>query len=140
MSQPPDFGSDFNHDGNIANKVKGTASATAKPSIPTAGASIEPDVDTSTSKVPIMGPVHENETSTSVKAINKILMKPAVESALASSFVDHEAGSVISKAPKNDMAKTTSNAKNNKLNTALVDILLSALAPKMSVINIPSVT
>ena len=90
--------------------------------------------------MPIIGPVHEKDTSTRVKAINRILMNPAVESALASSFVDHEDGKVISNAPKNETAKTTSKPKNNRLKTALVDKLFRALAPKISVIRIPNST
>jgi hypothetical protein len=126
--------------GKKAKKVNGMASATAKPSIPMAGANNEPVAETSTSKVPMIGPVHENDTNTKVKAINKMLRNPAVESAFASSFVDHEAGNVISKAPKNEMANTSNMAKKMRLNTALVDMLFRALAPKISVIRIPSAT
>ena len=131
---------DLSQDGKNANNVNGMASATANPSIPIAGARIEPLPDTSTSKVPMMGPVQENETSTRVNAIKRILRIPAVESAFASIFVDQEAGSVISNAPKNEIANTTSRAKNSKLNTALVERLLSALAPKISVMRMPSRT
>ena len=88
----------------------------------------------------MIGPVHENETSASVNAINKILRYPAVESAFASIFVDQDAGSVISNAPKNEMANTTSIAKNIRLKTAFVDKLLRALAPNNTVINIPRAT
>jgi len=66
------------------------AKATAKPNIPIAGASRLPEEATSTSSVPMIGPVHEKETRTSVKAMNKILRNPAVESAFASSLVDHD--------------------------------------------------
>ena len=84
--------------------------------------------------------MQENETSTSVKAINKMLINPAVESALASSLVDHDEGKVISNAPKNDTANNTSKPKKIRLKTALVDKLFSALAPKISVIRMPNVT
>ena len=140
MSQPPDFGSDLSQDGNSANKLNGMDSATANPNIPIAGAKIEPVDETCTSNVPIMGPVHEKETRTNVNAINKMLINPAVESALASSFVDHDEGSVISKAPKNETAKSTNNPKKIRLKMALVDKLLSALAPKINVIRMPRVT
>ncbi|MPN23269.1 hypothetical protein SDC9_170657 [bioreactor metagenome] len=116
------------------------ARATANPSMPIAGASKLPDEATSTNNVPMIGPVHEKDTNTRVKAMNKILINPAVESALASSLVDHEAGSVISKAPKNETANSTSKAKNIRLKTALVDMLFSALAPNIAVISIPNTT
>ncbi len=105
-----------------------------------AGASRVPVVETSTNKVPIIGPVQENDTNTKVKAMNRIFRKPAAESAFASNLVDQEAGSVISKAPKKEMANTTNSAKNSRLNTALVDMLLRALAPKITVIKIPKLT
>jgi hypothetical protein len=114
--------------------------ATAKPNMPIAGARIEPLADTCTSNVPMMGPVHENETKANVKAIKRILRKPAVESAFESNLVDHEEGNVISNAPKNETAKRTSNPKKIKLKMALVDKLFKALAPKISVIRIPRVT
>ena len=116
------------------------ASAMANPSIPTAGASIDPLTEACTSKVPIIGPVQENETSTSVKAMKSMLRMPAVESAFMSILVDQEAGRVISKAPKNEMANTTSKAKNIRLKRALVERLLRALAPKITVMRSPRPT
>ncbi|MNT47735.1 hypothetical protein D3C72_1844760 [compost metagenome] len=59
---------------------------------------------------------------------------------MASILLTKELGNVISKAPKNDAAKTTSNKKNRKLNTPLVDKALSASEPKAIVIIIPSAT
>ena len=53
----------------------------------------------------MIGPVHEKETSASVKAMKKILMKPEAESALASIFAVQEAGKTSSNAPKNEIAK-----------------------------------
>ncbi len=52
-------------------------------------------------------PVHENDTSTRVNAIKKILSRPVVFSAFASIAVHHFDGSVMSKAPKKEMANTT---------------------------------
>ena len=119
--------------------VNGNANAIAKPSIPIAGAMILPVVETSTSRNPIIGPVHENETRESVNAIRKILNSPVVCSALLSTALLHFEGNVISKAPKNEAAKTRSIRQNNILNMALVDNALSALAPKISVIASPNV-
>ena len=68
----PDFGACFSQAGNMAKSVNGRARARAKPNIPSAGASQLPLVVVSTSSRPIIGAVHENDTSTSVKAIRKM--------------------------------------------------------------------
>ena len=81
---PPDLGMDFSQDGNRANSVKGNAKAMAKPSMPMAGATTLPVVETCTSRNPIMGPVQEKDTSDKVNAIRKMLSKPLVASALLS--------------------------------------------------------
>ena len=67
--QEPDFGADFNHEGNIAKMVNGRAKAKAKANMPMAGASQLPVVVVCTSNMPIIGPVQEKDTSTKVKAI-----------------------------------------------------------------------
>ena len=56
----------------MAKRVKGRARARAKPNIPTAGASQLPEVVVCTSSMPMMGPVQEKETNTSVNAIRKM--------------------------------------------------------------------
>ena len=138
--QPPDFGIDFSQDGNRANSVNGNAKAIAKPSIPIAGATTLPVVDTCTSKKPIIGPVQEKDTSESVNAIRKILSKPLVASALLSTALLHLEGSVSSKAPKKEAANTTSIRQKRILNTAFVESAFSALAPKINVMAKPKVT
>ena len=138
--QPPDFGIDFSQDGNRANNVNGNAKAIAKPSIPIAGATTLPVVDTCTSKKPIIGPVQEKDTSESVNAIRKILSKPLVASALLSTALLHLEGSVSSKAPKKEAANTTSIKQKRILNTAFVESAFSALAPKINVMAKPKVT
>ena len=138
--QPPDFGIDFSHDGNIANSVKGKASAMANPNIPIAGATTLPVVETSTSRKPMIGPVQENDTNDKVNAIRKILSRPVVASALLSTALLHLDGRVISNAPKKEAAKITSIRKNRILKMALVDNAFSALAPNISVIASPSAT
>lgn len=105
---PPDLGMDFSQDGNRANCVKGNAKAMAKPSMPMAGATTLPVVETCTSRNPIMGPVQEKDTSDKVNAIRKMLSKPLVASALLSTAVLHLEGNVISNAPKKEAANTTS--------------------------------
>ena len=138
--QPPDFGIDFSQDGNKANSVNGNAKAIAKPSIPIAGATTLPVVDTCTSKKPIIGPVQEKDTSESVNAIRKILSNPPVASALLSTALLHLEGSVSSKAPKKEAANTTSIRQKRILNTAFVESAFSALAPKINVMAKPKVT
>ena len=76
FNQPPLFGSDCSMDGKNANKEKGIASPTPKPIIPIMGASPTPCILVCPSKVPTIGPVHENETITRVKAIKKIPSSP----------------------------------------------------------------
>ena len=116
------------------------ASAMAKPSMPSVGPTMLPCVDTATSRKPMMGPVHENDTSVSVNAMRKMLSSPLVFSDFWSILLLHDEGSVISNAPKNDAANTTSSRQKKMLNTALVDSALSALAPKSSVTTRPSST
>ena len=108
--------------------------------MPTAGATISPCVLTATSRKPMMGPVHEKETSVSVNAMKKMLNIPLVDELAVFILLLHDEGSCISKAPKNEAANTTSMAKNRRLNTALVLSALSVLAPKSSVTASPSVT
>ena len=137
--QPPDLGNFFSTDGNMANSENGNAKANAKPSIPIAGARIDLPA-ASTSKVPMIGPVQENDTITKVNAISRMLRKPVVLLDLLLSAVDHELGKVISNAPKNDAANNTRIRKKMIFTTALVLKALSAEAPKMSVTNRPNPT
>ena len=72
--------------------------------------SIEP-----TNKEPRIGPVHENETNARVNAIKKMpIIPPRV--ALESTLFAQLCGKTISKAPKNDIANTTSSKKKTILN------------------------
>ena len=141
LSQPPLLGALLSHVGKRAKRVKGRAKATAKPSMPMVGASAEPPlVLTSTSRKPMMGPVHEKLTSDSVNAMRKMLSKPVVFSALLSTASPHFEGSVISKPPKKLAANTTSMRKKRMLKMALVERSLSALAPNRVVMIRPSAT
>ena len=88
------------------------------------------------------GAVHEKDTSTSVSAIKKIPEKLLVLAFESTLFV-HEAGSVISNAPKNDTPKTMNNTNTKILNRALVEIWYKVFFPKINVsttaktVNIP---
>ena len=68
----------------------------------------------STNNVPTIGPVQENETKAKVKAIKNIPKNPPLLEA-ESAFVTHVFGKLISKAPKNETAKTTRRKKKNIL-------------------------
>ena len=63
-------------DGTLNEVITGIMQS--KPNIPIAGANSEPPVETSTSKKPIMGPVHENDTSDKVNAIIAPVMIPGI--------------------------------------------------------------
>ena len=73
LSQPPDFGIFLSMVGKRANTVNGMARAIAKPVIPTTGPITLPRLAASTKRVPIIGPVQENDTITSVAAMKKML-------------------------------------------------------------------
>ena len=75
FNQPPDFGNECNHPGNIANNINGKANANENPNIPIIGA-IPPFDAASTKSVPTIGPVQENETIAKANAINKIPIIP----------------------------------------------------------------
>ena len=126
--------------GNMANSANGTAKAMAKPSIPIVGATMLPSEATATRRKPMIGPVHEKLTSESVNAMRKMLSKPLVSSDFWSILLLHDDGSVISNAPKNEAANTTSIRQNAMLKTALVESALSALAPKSIETTSPSAT
>jgi len=128
----------------MAKSANGNASAIEKPSIPKRGPTgivprmvAPPPVAVSTKSVPIMGPVHEKETRVRVNAIKKIPTRPLL-SAILSDLFAHELGRVISKYPKNEMAKTINNIAKLMLNQALVESRFNASAPNTPVINNPS--
>ena len=104
LSQPPDFGNLFNTEGNKANMVNGRAKANPNPNIPIVGLSISPLV-ASTNKTPIIGPVHENATKTVVSPMKNDESTPPL-STLESALLTHFDGRIISKAPKNEAAKS----------------------------------
>ena len=136
--QPPDLGSDCNHPGKAANSAKGKAMANENPNIPIIGA-IPPCEAACTNKEPTIGPVHEKDTMAKANAIKKIPTKP-LRSAWASILVLHELGRVISKAPKNEIEKTTKIKKNIMLNKKLLENAFSTSAPKIAVTTVPNNT
>ena len=104
------------------------------------GAKREPLVPTSTSRKPMMGPVHEKLTRLRVNAMRKMLSKPVVVLDLRSTAVVQLLGSVISKPPRKLAPKTRSIRKKKMLKRAFVLSAFRALAPKRSVTSRPSRT
>jgi len=75
----PDLGKEFNKFGNKAKRVNGRAKAIPNPSIPTVNCIAPPCEEIEpTSNEPNIGPVHEKETKTNVKAIKNIPIKPPI--------------------------------------------------------------
>ena len=126
--QPPLFGNFWSKFGNMANSANGKAKATEKANMQRMGVQMAPCVDC-ISTVPTMGPVHENDTSTKVKAMKKIPPKFLVLCLLSLLF-NMLLPRVISKAPKNEAAKIMNTKKNIKFGIQFV----------ASQLNIPAVT
>ncbi|MEJ7676052.1 MAG: hypothetical protein WKF59_25965 [Chitinophagaceae bacterium] len=82
--------------------------------------------------------MHENETSTKVRAIKNIPEKLLIL-ALESILFVHEAGNVISKAPRKEIPKTRNNKKTKILKTALLEIWYKVSLPNAMVSNNPSI-
>ena len=118
MSQPLLLGRFFNSEGNIAKSVKGSAKVIEKTSIVRIGAQKSPAVAPMIAE-PTIGPVHENDTSTSVRAMKKTPSRPP-RSALRSLLLTIQPGNVISNAPKNDAAKTMKTMKKIRLGSQCV--------------------
>ena len=95
---PPDFGSEFNQAGNMANKAKGKAKAKPKPTIP----EVKLVATFPSAKVvlpkspPKIGPVQENETMAKVKAIKKMPNPPPTLEDAESILLAQELGKVSS--------------------------------------------
>ena len=118
LSQPPLLGSFLSIEGKKAKRVKGRAKASEKASMVTIGLQNSPAVDLMSTE-PTMGPVHEKETSTSVSAMKKMPASP-FESAFESLLLTIHEGIVISKAPKNEAAKSMKTAKKMRLGSQCV--------------------
>jgi hypothetical protein len=110
--------------------------AMEKPRKPMMGPSLSFCLLTSTSKFPIKGAVHENDTSTNVRAIKKIPEK-LLRLALESTLLVNAEGTVISNAPRNEIPNKTNNPKTKRLKIALLEIWYRVLLPKIIVSNKP---
>ena len=97
------------------------------------GANQSPEVTVCTKSNPMIGAVQEKLTSTSVKAIRKMLIIPVVLEALLSTAFPQLSGNLISNHPKKEKAKTAKRRKRMILNTALVLSAFKVLGPAMAV-------
>ena len=114
FNQPPLLGSDCSIEGKNANNENGSARPTPKPSIPSTGARLTPLVEVCPNNVPTMGPVHEKLTITNVRAIKKIPISPPFP-AFSSVLFAQLLGSVISNAPKNEIANNDEDGKEQEV-------------------------
>ena len=112
------MGRSFSKEGKKAKIVKGRAKASEKANIVTIGTQNSPAVERIRT-LPTIGPVQENDTNTSVRAMKKIPIKPPL-SACRSLLLTIQLGSVISKAPKNDAAKIMNTMKKIRLGSQCV--------------------
>src|SRR5690606_2232799 len=82
FNQEPDFGNRFIKVGNAAKRVKGKANASPNPPIPRVSWVAPPsELREPANSEPNMGPVQENETRASVKAMKNIPINPPIPSA-----------------------------------------------------------
>ena len=89
--------------------MNGRAKAIENASMVTIGSQNSPCVDLMSTE-PTIGPVHENDTSTSVSAMKNTPARPFLSAPLSLLFTS-DCGSVISNAPKNDAAKIMNTMK-----------------------------
>ena len=83
LSHPPDFGNALSMFGNMAKSANGSPSATPNPPIPAVSCHAPPSEDNEPAKSePKIGPVHENETIESVRAIKNTPKIPPIPSPL----------------------------------------------------------
>ena len=102
------------------------AKAMEKASMVMMGVQNSPEVDLMSTD-PTMGPVQENDTSTRVSARKKMPERP-FESAFSSLLFTIQEGIVISKAPKNEAAKSMNTRKKMMLGSQWVAIQLKMSA------------
>ncbi len=120
----------------MAKRVKGRAKAKENPSIPIIGSITAPPADW-TRMVPTIGPVHENETRTRVKAIKKGPPMPPL-STRSSDLLIIQLGRLISNIPKNHAAKNMKIKKKNTIwNPMGVLRKLGYSGPKMMLPRVP---
>ena len=138
FNHPPDEGKEFNHPGNAANNPNGNANANENPNMATIGPESPPDADC-TNTLPTIGPVHEKDTNANVNAMKKIPIIPPLSACLSALFT-HDAGNVISNAPKKEIANTTNKMKNTRFTHGFVAMSFSIVGPAIAATSTPSIT
>ena len=107
--------------------------------MPIAGPVTSPLTAACTSRLPMIGPVHEKETNERVKAMKKMPINPPRSDARLEAF-SHLPGRVVSKAPKKETANTTKMKKNARFIIPLLASAFKASGPRVSVITKPRAT
>ena len=130
LSHPPDLGRLFKNFGNMAKPVNTTAKGIEKAIIPSTGRITSLPLEAKIRSEPAMGAVHENETTTSVRAMKKIPIRPPLSACLSTLFTN-ELGKTISNNPKNDNPNKINTTKKMALGAQWVLIKLAACAPPM---------
>src|SRR5580698_5049520 len=121
--QLPDRGKVCSQPGKRAKSANGRPSATPNPAMATVSCTAPPSLSSApTNKVPSIGPVQEKETIANVSAMKKM---PPSEPRLDLAAIEFEIplGSVISKSPKKESAKTRKMAAKVIFSQTLVDML-----------------
>src|ERR1035437_4096459 len=135
FNHPPDLGRLVSQEGKRANRVKGSANANEKPSIPIMGMITLPPAE-ATSMAPTIGPVQEKETKTRVKAMKKAPANPPL-SACLSALLIIQLGRVISNNPKKEKAKKRKIRKKKTFGIQCVLRKLAKLAPSVTATTVP---
>ena len=125
---PPLFLRSFRSEGKNARSVKGRANASENANIVTIGIHHAPLLDVAWIRtLPTIGPVHENDTSTSVRAMKNTPASPFLSEPL-SLLLTRDCGRVISNAPKNEAANTMKMMKKRMFGSQCVAIQLKMSA------------
>ena len=109
--------------------MKGSAKPSAKPIIEIKNTKLFVELEAIPIRAaPKIGPVHEKETKTVVRAIKKAPKYPPLSAFLSDLFIQDE-GSVISNIPKNEKANIIKMIKNIMFGTQWVEIMYIASFP-----------
>ena len=124
--------------GKIANIVNGIAKAKEKPNIPIIGFKNAP-WEAAIRMDPANGPVQENETNTSVKAIKKTPIKPPLSDFASTVFTKFD-GNTISNAPRNEIPNKINMVKKSIFGIQCVLKKFAKLAPAKKAKSVPKNT
>ena len=134
----PDLGNFCIKPGKIANNVNGIAKANENPNIPIIGFKNAP-WEAAIRMDPARGPVQENETNTSVKAIKNTPIKPPLSDFASTVFTKFD-GNTISNAPKNEIPNKINMVKKSIFGIQCVLKKFAKLAPAKKAKSVPKNT